>query len=88
MPLPQLVKESLTFKDPIGSLPCSQKPANVPYSETLCNICSMLDFTVRILRSLPNLQAGGSPIVGCPRLLIQHIRSYPPYLKGSPPSAT
>jgi hypothetical protein len=24
-------------------------------------------------------QAGGPPLVGCPRLLIQHIRSYPPY---------
>ena len=24
-------------------------------------------------------QAGGSPPVGCPRLFIQYIRSYPPY---------
>jgi hypothetical protein len=28
-----------------------------------------------------NPLAGGSPIVGCPRLLIQYIRSYPPYLE-------
>ena len=27
----------------------------------------------------PNPQAGGAPLVGCPRLLIQFIRSYPPY---------
>ena len=27
----------------------------------------------------PNPQAGGPPLVGCPRLLIQFIRSYPPY---------
>ena len=27
----------------------------------------------------PNPQAGGSPLVGCPRLLIQFIPSYPPY---------
>ena len=27
----------------------------------------------------PNPQAGGLPLVGCPRLLIQFIRSYPPY---------
>jgi len=27
----------------------------------------------------PNPQAGGPPIVGCPRLLIQFIRSYPLY---------
>jgi hypothetical protein len=27
----------------------------------------------------PNSQAVGPPFVGCPRLLIQYIRSYPPY---------
>jgi hypothetical protein len=27
-------------------------------------------------------QAGGPPFVGCPRLLIQYIRSYPPKLEG------
>jgi hypothetical protein len=26
-------------------------------------------------------QAGGPPPVGCPLLLIQYIRSYPPYLE-------
>jgi hypothetical protein len=30
---------------------------------------------------MPNLQAGGPSFVGCPRLLIQYIRSYPPYLE-------
>jgi hypothetical protein len=29
----------------------------------------------------PNPQAGGPPLVGCPRLIIQYIRSYPPYLE-------
>jgi hypothetical protein len=29
----------------------------------------------------PNSHAGGPPLVGCPRLLIQYIRSYPPYLE-------
>jgi hypothetical protein len=33
-------------------------------------------------------QAGGSPLVGCPRLLIQYIRSYPPYPEDFPPTAT
>jgi hypothetical protein len=28
-----------------------------------------------------NPQAGGPPLVGCPPLLIQYIRSYPPYLE-------
>jgi hypothetical protein len=30
---------------------------------------------------MPNSQAGGPPLVDCPRLLIQYIRSYPPYLE-------
>jgi hypothetical protein len=29
----------------------------------------------------PNPEAGGPPLVGCPRLLIQYIRSCPPYLE-------
>ncbi|KAJ4436535.1 hypothetical protein ANN_16566 [Periplaneta americana] len=29
----------------------------------------------------PNPQAGGPPLIGCPRLLIQYIHSYPPYLE-------
>ncbi|KAJ4444965.1 hypothetical protein ANN_06764 [Periplaneta americana] len=29
----------------------------------------------------PNPQAGGPPLIGCPRLLIQYIRRYPPYLE-------
>jgi hypothetical protein len=32
----------------------------------------------------PNPQAGESPLFGCPRLLIQYIRSYPPYLEAIP----
>jgi hypothetical protein len=28
---------------------------------------------------MPNPQAGGPPLVGCPRILIQYIHSFPPY---------
>ena len=31
-----------------------------------------------VVSASPNTQAGGPPLVGCPRLLIQFIRSYPP----------
>jgi hypothetical protein len=31
-----------------------------------------------LLAPTPNSQAGGPPLVGCPRLLIQYIRSFPP----------
>jgi hypothetical protein len=36
---------------------------------------------VRSCYPAPNPQGGGPPLVGCPRLLIQYIRSYPPYLE-------
>jgi len=32
-----------------------------------------------VVSTSPNPQAGGSPLVGCPQLLIQYIRSYPLY---------
>jgi hypothetical protein len=49
---------------------------------------NMVKFTVRVVSTSLNPQAGGPPLVGCPRLLIQCIRSYPPYPKAVPPSAT
>ena len=36
-------------------------------------------FSRRGVSTSPNPQAGGPPLVGSPRLLIQYIRSYPPY---------
>jgi hypothetical protein len=35
----------------------------------------------RVVSPPPNPQAGGPPTVSCLRLLIQYIRSYPPYLE-------
>ena len=32
-----------------------------------------------VVSTSPNPQAGWQPLVGCPRLLIQYIRRYPPY---------
>ena len=32
-----------------------------------------------VVSTSPKPQAGGPPLVGCPRLLIQYISSYPPY---------
>jgi hypothetical protein len=40
-----------------------------------------LFFRRGVVSSTPNPQAGDSPLVGCPRLFIQYIRSYPPYLE-------
>ena len=41
-----------------------------------------------VVSTYPNPQAREPPLVGRPRLLIQYIRSYPPYLEAVPPSAT
>jgi hypothetical protein len=41
-----------------------------------------------LLAPRPTPQAERPPLVGCPRLLILHIHSYPPYLQAVPPSAT
>jgi len=32
-----------------------------------------------VVSTSPNPRPGGPPLVGCPRLIIQFIRSYPPY---------
>jgi hypothetical protein len=51
--------------------------------------CNMVNFLRRgVVSTSPNSQAGGPPLVGCPRMLIQNIRSYPPYLEVVSPSAT
>jgi hypothetical protein len=37
-----------------------------------------------LLAPRPTPSARGPPLVGCSRLLIQYIRSYPPYLEAVP----
>jgi len=62
-----------------GSLPCSLEPAN---SEVLCNISwHAVSLRRGVSGPSPNPQAGGSPLAWCPRLLIQYLRSYRPYLE-------
>jgi hypothetical protein len=80
-----------------GSSPHSQEPATCPYPEPyhqrispgprLCMVFRNMVIFLRwgVVSTSPNTQAGGPPLVGCPRL---HIRSYPSYLEAVPPSAT
>jgi hypothetical protein len=42
----------------------------------------LFTFVTGVFSPTPNPQAGGPPLVGCPRLLIQYIRSCPPKLEG------
>ena len=86
-----------------GSLPHSQEPANcfcperllrlywriISVPKPLFMIRNMFKFLRwRFLNTTPKSQAVGPPIIGCPRLFIQYIRNYPPYLEAVPPSAT
>jgi hypothetical protein len=59
-----------------------------PVPRLLCLGLNIVTFLRLGVNTSPNPQAGRPPLVGCPRLLIQYIRSYPPYLEADPPSAT
>jgi hypothetical protein len=72
---------------PESSLPHSQVPDTCPYQSISPgprlsvwifsnNICF---YGEELLAPRPTPQAGGQPLAGCPRLLIQYIRSYPPH---------
>jgi len=50
--------------------------------EQASHMCLFLNISVLqvgVVSTSPNPQAGGTPLVGCPRPLIQFIRSYHPY---------
>ena len=73
---------------PLGTLPPGDPSGGVVYlriflsPEQASHLWTFLNISVlqgRIFSTSPNPQAGGPPLVGCPRLLIQFIRSYPPY---------
>jgi hypothetical protein len=54
-------------------------PILSPIPRSLCMIRNIINFLRwGVVSTSPNPQAGGQPLVGCPRLLIQNIRSYPP----------
>ncbi|KAJ4426046.1 hypothetical protein ANN_27673 [Periplaneta americana] len=56
-------------------------PENQSHSEAYCIDSYQAGFYGDRLLVLRPTQAGGPPLIGCPRLLIQYIRSYPPYLE-------
>ena len=63
---------------------------NHPVLRSLCMIRNMFKFlrwgVVVAPRPTPKFE--GSPLVGCPRLLIRYTRSYPAFVKAVVPSAT
>ena len=65
--------------EPESSLPYSQ--ASAIWRKHLAHEHFITEFFSRggVVSASPNPQAGGPPLVGCPRPLFQFIRSYPPY---------
>jgi hypothetical protein len=45
--------------------------------------CNKITFLRWVVSTSPNPPDGGPPLVGCPRLLIQYIHSYPSYRRPS-----
>jgi len=70
--------ETLHPGDPSGGvvyLRIVLSPEEAPCLQVLLNMNVLQG---GVVSTSPNPQAGGPPLVGCPRLLIQFIRSYPP----------
>ena len=70
--------------EPESSLPYSQVPATGLFCLQRKHLALWVFLNMgfhgdALLAPRPNPQAGGPPLVGSPRLLIQFIRSYPPY---------
>jgi hypothetical protein len=60
-----------------------------PQSPTIVTVLLQSQFLRwGVISALPKPEAGGPPLVGCPRLLIQYIRSYPSCLEAVAPSRT
>jgi hypothetical protein len=66
--------------EPEGSFPYSQEPATGPYPEP-DESSPYHQILFLSVSPTPNNPNGGPPLVFCPRLLIQYIRSYLPYLE-------
>jgi hypothetical protein len=73
----------ITGGDSFCSLKQNWKTVNTKESGPSFLICRKFFVIAYILRRgvVCQPQAGGSPLVGCPRLFIQYIRSYSPYLE-------
>jgi hypothetical protein len=80
--------------EPEGSLPYSQTPVAFPHPEPIalslfsCLRRTKWSVSVRCPVKRFYLQGAGTPLVSCPRPLIQHNCSYPPYLEAVPPPTT
>ena len=74
-----LLLETLPPRDPSGGVVYLWIVLSPEQTSHLWMFLNISVLQGRVVSTSPNPQAGGPPLVGCPRLLIQFIRSYPPY---------
>ena len=65
--------------DPIGGVVYLRTLLSPEQASCLQVFLNMNVLQGGVVSTSPKPQAGGPPLAGCPRLLIQFIRSYPPY---------
>ena len=70
--------ETLPPREPIGGVVYLRIVLSPEEASCLHVFLNMNVVQGGVVSTSPNPQAGGPPLVGCPRLLIQFIRSYPP----------
>jgi hypothetical protein len=63
--------------DPSSLVPNYQSRSEASVHDSQQNQC----FRWGVVSTSPNPQVGGPPLGGCPRLLVQYIRSFPPYCR-------
>jgi len=68
-----------TLGDPSGGVVYLRIVLSLEQASHLWMFLNISVLQGRVVSTSPNPQAGGLPLVGCPRLLIQFIRNYPPY---------
>ena len=66
-------------RDPSGGVVCLRIVLSPEQASHLWLFLNISVLQGRVVSTSPNPQSGGPPLVGCPRLLIQFIHSYPPY---------
>ena len=71
--------ETLPHGDPSGGVVYLWNVLSPEEASCMWMFLNINVLQVGVVIPSPNPQAGGLPLVGCPRLLLQFIRSYPPY---------
>jgi hypothetical protein len=72
----------------LSSKCCSLRLSNNNNHEVCDQLFTWFCLRWEVVSISPNPSAREPPLVGCPRMFIQYVRSYPPYMEAVSPSAT